>query len=71
MKIRPVGAELFHEDGRTDMKRILAFRTFANAPKTHFNPAVNEVTNKALQMRCDVTVFQHSLPTLRENLLHP
>ena len=39
MKIRPVGAELFHAerrtDGQTDMtKLIVAFRDFANAPKT-------------------------------------
>jgi len=35
MKILPVGAELFHEDGRTDVtQRIAAFRNFANAPKT-------------------------------------
>jgi hypothetical protein len=68
MKIRPVGAELFHKDGRTDMtKRILAFRTFANAPKTQLKPAVNEVPNMTLQMRRDVTVFQQSLPTLWEN----
>jgi hypothetical protein len=34
MKIRPVGAELFHADGRTDMtKLIVAFRNFANSPK--------------------------------------
>jgi hypothetical protein len=38
MKIRPVGAELFHADGRmggqTDMtKLIIVFRNFANAPK--------------------------------------
>jgi hypothetical protein len=33
MKIRPVGAELFHADGRTDMtKLVAAFRNFANAP---------------------------------------
>jgi len=36
-KIRPVIAQLFHEDGRTDgqntTKLILAFRSFANAPK--------------------------------------
>ena len=33
MKIRPVGAELFLTDGRTDMtKLIIAFRNFANAP---------------------------------------
>jgi len=38
MKIRPVGADLFHEEGRTDertdmTKLIAAFRKFANAPK--------------------------------------
>ena len=42
MKIRPVGAELFHADGgadgrtdgHTDMTNlIVAFRNFANAPK--------------------------------------
>jgi len=35
MKIRPVGAELFHVGGRTDtMKLKVAFRNFANVPKT-------------------------------------
>jgi hypothetical protein len=33
MKIRSVGAELFHVDRRTDMKLIVAFRHFENAPK--------------------------------------
>jgi hypothetical protein len=34
MKSRPVGAELFHTDGRTDMaKLIVAFRNFVNAPE--------------------------------------
>jgi hypothetical protein len=33
IKICPVGAELFHAEGRTDMKLVVAFRTFANAPK--------------------------------------
>ena len=34
MKIRPVGAELFHADGRTDTtKLIVAFRNFENVPK--------------------------------------
>jgi hypothetical protein len=34
MKIRPVGAELFHADGRTDMMQlIVAFRNFVNTPK--------------------------------------
>jgi len=41
MKIHPVGAELFHEDGRTDTdgrtdmtKLVVTFRDFANAPKS-------------------------------------
>jgi hypothetical protein len=41
MKIRPVRAELFDPDGKTDdrpsdsmMKLRVAFRNFANAPKT-------------------------------------
>ena len=34
MKIRPLGAELFHVDGQTDVtKVIVAFRNFANTPK--------------------------------------
>ena len=40
MKIRPVGAELFHADrrtegvdGQTDMTKLVAFHNFANAPK--------------------------------------
>ena len=35
MKIRPVGAELFHADGLTDrlMKVIDVFGNFAKAPK--------------------------------------
>ena len=39
MKIRPVGAELFHADGRTDMtKPIVAFHYFTNAPKNTYAP---------------------------------
>ena len=34
MQIRPVGAELFYADGRTDMTMLtVAFRNFANASK--------------------------------------
>jgi hypothetical protein len=33
-RARPVGAELFHADGRTDMTKLkVAFRNFANAHK--------------------------------------
>jgi len=40
IKMRPVGAELFHADGRTDgqtemTKLIIVLRSFANAP--HYN----------------------------------
>ena len=45
MKIRPVEAELFHADRRTDMtKPIVAFRNFANAHKNgtkHSTPHYN------------------------------
>jgi len=41
MKLRPVGAELFHVDGRTDMmKLIVAFRHFVNAPKNEQGTSV-------------------------------
>jgi len=36
MKIRPMEAELFHTDGRTDMTKLTAaFRNFVNSPKNH------------------------------------
>jgi hypothetical protein len=38
MKIRSVGAQLYHADGRTDMTKLTAaFRNFANAPKNGSN----------------------------------
>jgi len=36
MKIRPVGAEFFYLDGRTDRNRE-AFRNFANTPKNNYS----------------------------------
>jgi hypothetical protein len=33
VKIRPVGAELFHTDGQTDLNPMVAFRNFSNALK--------------------------------------
>jgi hypothetical protein len=41
MKIRPLGAELFHEEGKTQkeiyiMKVKVVFRTFVKARETHF-----------------------------------
>ena len=54
MKIRPVGAELFHTggrtDGRTDMtKSIVAFRNSANVPKNVKQIAYNKITVLALR----------------------
>ena len=38
IKIRPVGAALFHADGQTDMtKLIVAFRNIANAPENSWH----------------------------------
>ena len=35
MKMRPVGTELFHADGQTDLTGVrVASRNFANAPET-------------------------------------
>ena len=40
MKIRPVGAEKIHAEGRTDMAELtVAFRNFSNAPKMDKNCA--------------------------------
>jgi hypothetical protein len=37
MKIRRVGAELFHVDGRTDMANlIVAFRNFSKASENYY-----------------------------------
>ena len=35
-QIRPVGAEMSHSDGQTDMKLTATFRNFAKAPKNGY-----------------------------------
>jgi hypothetical protein len=50
MKIRPVGAELFHVDGRTDMTNVIvSFNSFAKAPKNDYltksNASVLHIAN--------------------------
>jgi len=38
MKISPVGIELFHADGQTDMAKLtVSFRNFANSPEKSMN----------------------------------
>jgi len=40
MKILPLGAELFHADGQTDMTKLtVVLRNFANAPKHYLSLA--------------------------------
>jgi len=61
VKIRPVGAKLFHADGRTGMaKLIVAFRYFADAPKNQrrrmFTLDCSEKTN----------VFAEEITALRD-----
>jgi hypothetical protein len=46
IKIRPVGAELFHADGQTDMTKLLvAFLSFTNAPQNCRIQTSGEVKN--------------------------
>ena len=48
MKIRLMGAELFHADRRTDMtKVIVVFRNFANSP-------INQYSSTTHQWYCDM-----------------
>jgi Fe-S-cluster formation regulator IscX/YfhJ len=63
-EIRRVGTELFHEDGKTDRqadrqtdmaKRLVAFRKFANAPKSSWVINVhveNETINAIVEHVC-------------------
>ena len=54
MKIRPVGAELFRADRRTDMtKLIVAFRNFANALKIAYQLGRQRKTNNKLDTKDD------------------
>ena len=53
MKSHPVGAEVFHEDGQTDMIQLMvAFRNSANAPK-----------KKKSGLACDVVAACHVMRT--------
>ena len=69
MKIRPVGAEWFHSDGRkqTDMTMlIIAFSNFANSPKNSTFWNVKEVPQLCALQIHDGTfhIVMHQIPTL-------
>jgi hypothetical protein len=71
MKIRPVGADLFHADGwtdgRTDRQRltdmtklIVAFRNFANAPNNDKVCQCNESSDLKKLSNCCVCTYDAS-----------
>jgi hypothetical protein len=65
MKIRPVGAELFHADGRTNKRRlILAFRNSANALNNEHNGM--DMCSAAVQPNFTY-INESSIPTIKEN----
>ena len=76
MKIRPVGTELFHADGRTERRTdvtnlILSFRNFANVPKNVKNNKANVTVVKLVDL-CKPhleTASYHSL--VRSALSYP
>ena len=56
MKIHPVGAELFHADGLTDMmKLIAAFRNFADQPDK--KKMFGQVGNRKVRESYDLFFF--------------
>ena len=62
MKISPVGAEIFHVDGRTDMTKLIV--TFRNDAKTHKND--HKIPNSYVAQRsvCIETLIpKKKLPT--------
>ena len=59
MKIRPVGAESFHADGRTDMtKLIVAFAVLRMRLKS-FNPlgSISSTINNAAGRKVDISTI--------------
>ena len=53
MKIRPVGAELFQMDGRTDMTKLtVAFRIFAKAPPQKMKTACSLLNRNFTHLPC-------------------
>ena len=55
MKIRPLGAELFHADRRIRMTTLtVAFRNFVNAPKNY--PHLTNTSLRVLRSVVNLTV---------------
>ena len=68
MNIGPVGAELFHADGRTDMtKLIVTFRDLAKASKRHYKVQFMSYCFAAATIKSTVS---HSMHVLRIRIFH-
>jgi len=66
MKIRPVGAKLFHTNRRTDglidmTTTIVAFRSFANAPKNGTLSKHSKSTNTIIIIIIIIIIIMSSL----------
>jgi hypothetical protein len=60
IKIRPVGAYLYHANGRTDMaKQTVAFRNFRNAPKHSRALALQRRAAEKLKITKDACLCQY------------
>jgi hypothetical protein len=59
LQILPIGVQLHHAEGRTDMKVIVAFRSFANALKKYMCLAVMLEINYT-QMEYTSRMWRHS-----------
>jgi len=59
MKIRPVEAELFHADGRTDMTKLtVAFCNFANVPEKR----ISSVNCLVIPITATYVFVRHVIP---------
>ena len=71
MKIRPVGAELLHADGRTDRQTgmtvlTVAFRNSLNEPKNETGRASHDLQRR--EMRTHVSDWGDTGPHLGDNI---
>jgi len=61
-KIRPVGAVLFHADGRTGKTTlIVAFRNFSKAPKNEFRQLIHNIKKTCKKKSTDAVYHTHLL----------
>ena len=73
MKIRTAEAELFHEDGQTDMRKLMvAFSNFSNAPKKPAQQIYIYIYTH-IYLLCSIYIYMliESLEYINGNQSHP